>query len=219
MIEDNWEPTDEDIKWTQDHIERMQIGDTWGIADSTIRKEEDGSMNVLKASPASLIPLQRIRKVCEKIGVELNTDDAELIQDPEAAAQESAKEWVCPTSGIPIVDFNLAEPEWVLTEADSEAWAVLVRHPSDEEDGEMYEVALSPMDYHLVAGDELFFSWNGMRVLERHEIILLADDDTLLSRLQNKEVFVMPTNYGGELIPPHLRGLIFLVPLAGDEEE
>ncbi len=29
----------------------------------------------------------------------------------------------------------------------------------------------------------------------------------------------MPTNYGGELIPPHLRGLIFVIPSVGDEEE
>jgi hypothetical protein len=58
-----------------------------------------------------------------------------------------------------------------------------------------------------------------MRVLERHEIIRLADEDTLLSKLKNEEVFVMPTNYGGELIPPHLRGLIFVIPSVGDEEE
>ena len=32
MIEDKWEPTEEDLEWTKEHYERMQVGDTWGVA-------------------------------------------------------------------------------------------------------------------------------------------------------------------------------------------
>ena len=217
MIEDDWKPTQDDIDWTKEQYARMQIGDTWGVADAVLRKDEDNVLTILQASPASLLPLERIKTVCELIDIKLNSEGAQMVHDAQAAAQQAAQEWTHPESGIPIVNFDLEKPEWICIEEGEEAWRVIVRHESD--DGEMHEVQLSPMDYNLVAGDELFFTWDGMRVLERHEIIELADTGELLTSITEQSVSIMPTVWKGTLVPPHLRGLIFKTDRVREEEE
>jgi hypothetical protein len=218
MIEDNWIPTDEDIKWTKQTIEQMSIGDTWGVADSILRKESEDHYDVLKASPASILPLQRIGKVLAELDIELTASNAEIVEDAQAAAQQSAQEWSCTQCDELIANFSLELGKWVLLDDDEhESWRVAVSHQTN--DGETHEVALSPMDYHLVAGDELFFSWKNNDTLERERIIELADADLLMDALQSGEVFIMPTNYEGDLIPPHLRGLLFEKHNPQDEEE
>lgn len=207
MIEDNWEPTEEDISWTKDHYERMQVGDTWGIADAVIMKHEDG-LRITKATPSSILPLERIGKVCVELGITLSAEGVEVVEDPMQAAQDTAKDWVHEESGVPLVDFDLEEAEW--HETDNGEWRVLVKHEDDEQE-------LAPMDFHLIAGDELFFSWDGMTVLERGEIIEIADSGTLINKLADESVVIMPSNWNGRSVPPHLRGLIFNV--KGDEEE
>ena len=215
MIEDNWEPAEEDVDWTRSQLERMSIGDTWGVADAVLIKENDNTLRESKASPASFLPLQRIKKVLESFDAVLITEDAELIHDPEKAAQDAAKEWTCPDTEIPIVNFDLEGAEWTHLDQDN-GWRVIVYHR--QEDVKDEGVALSPMDYHLVAGDELFFSWKGMRVLEREEIIALADSGAFDEPLNRESLFIMGTFHDGETIPPHLRGLIF-VKTNRDEEE
>lgn len=214
MITDNWIPAQDDIEWTREHYEKMSMGDTWGVADAVLRKDEDNILTVLNASPASLLPLERIKKVCELIGVTMIADDAELIQDPQAAAQAAAEEWTSPNTGIPLVNFDLENAEWVLMDPDEEAWRVAIRH---HDEGDTDEVALSPMDYHLLAGDDLFFTWDKMQVLERHEIIDMADEGNILSALENNTVVIMPSVWNEKPVPPHLRGLIFHT--KGIEEE
>ena len=216
MIEDNWEPTQDDIDWTKEHYERMQVGDTWGVADAVIRKDED-ELVVIKATPQSILPLQRIAKVCHALGIKLSAEEAEMVEDSMEAAQETAQSWAHEESGELLVNFDLEEPTWLETEQGE--WRVLIKH----EDG--HEQHLSPMDYHLLAGDDLFFSWRGMQVLERNEIIDLADESKFIDALKSGEIFVMPTEITTHLTehsitettPPHLRGLIFRY--AWDEEE
>ena len=90
MIEDNWEPSQEDIDWTKEHYERMQVGDTSGVADAVIRKDED-ELVVIKATPHSILPLQRIGKVCHALGIKLSAEEAEMVDDSMQAAQETAQ--------------------------------------------------------------------------------------------------------------------------------
>jgi hypothetical protein len=207
MIEDNWEPTEEDITWTKDHYEKMQVGDTWGIADAVIMKEEDG-LRITKATPSSILPLERIGKVCIELGITLSADGVEVVEDPMQAAQETAQNWVHEESGVPLVNFDLDGAEW--RETENGEWRVLVKHEDDEQE-------LAPMDFHLIAGDELFFSWDGMNVLERGEIIEIADSGALMQKLADESVIIMPSIWNGRAVPPHLRGLIFNA--KGDEEE
>lgn len=224
MIEDTWEPTKEDIDWTDDHLDKMNDGDTWGVADAVLRKTGHQKMEVVSMTSASLLPLQRIAKVLKALDVELDLTGAELVEDAQAAAQASAQEWTCTHEGCEerLANFDLESGEWVVLDADSESWRVLLTHTG--EDGEEHQVAVAPMDYHLLAGDDLFFSWKGHRVLERHEIIDMADEGRLLQQLNDGRVFIMPTvwkehhteHHTETIIPPHLRGLIFVF---GDEEE
>jgi|DEB0MinimDraft_4_1074332.scaffolds.fasta_scaffold02746_6 hypothetical protein len=226
MIQDEWQPEEKDVEWTREQFKRMSVGDTWGVADAVLRKDDDNTLKVIQASPSSILPLERIKKVCEVLEVSFDVSEAELINDPERAAQEAAKEWVHPESEIPITNFDLENAQWneVTHEGMQGAWEVVVEHESDDPDNP-HRVTMTPMDYHLVAGDELFFSWRGQdglvwRVIEREEIIALADSGTFLEPLAftNEMLLVMPTMYEGVVIPPHLRGLIF-TPRPRDEEE
>lgn len=214
MIEDNWTPTEDDIVWTREQFKRMSVGDTWGVADSVLRKNDNNTLKVVQASPSSILPLERIKKVCEVLEIFFDASEAELVNDPQAAAQQAAQEWE--HEGIPVVNYDLENAEWMCLDPDAEAWRVIVRHESDDPD-KPHEVALSPMDYNLVAGDELFFTWDGMPVLERQEIIDMADEGTLMRALETKRVVIMPSTWNSELVPPHLRGLIFKT--NRDEEE
>jgi len=214
MIQDDWKPTDEDLEWTKEHFERMQIGDTWGVADAVLKKVSDNHLNVESATPSSMMPLERIGKVCVELDIDFTAADAEIVHDPQEAAQKAALEWTH-ESGIPVSNFDMENAEWVCLDED-ESWRVIVRHESDDPD-KPHEVALAPMDYHLLAGDELFFSWKGMLVLEREEIIGMTDDGSLMRSLETGDVIVMPTTWNHELVPPHLRGLIFNT--VRDEEE
>lgn len=215
MIQEEWEPTEDDIGWTKDHFARMQVGDTWGVADAVIKKESETHLNVVSASPSSLLPLERIGKVCVALDIEFTAADAEIIHDPQGAAQEAAQEWEY--EGIPLTNFDLENAEWILVDDTNETWGVVIRHESDDPD-KPHEVTMAPMDYHLIAGDELFFSWKGMPVLEREEIITLADDRMFQRALFIERIVIMTTHdEDGDLVPPHLRGLIFKA--VRDEEE
>jgi len=208
MIEDKWKPTEEDLEWTKEHYERMQVGDTWGVADAVIRKDEDGFV-VIKATPQSILPLERIAKVCHALNISLTAEEAEMVDDSMQAAQEAAQSWVHEESGALLVNFELEEPIWL--EENENEWRVLIKH----DDG--YEQLLSPMDYHLLAGDDLFFTWKGMQVMEREALIEMADDMTFVDALKNGDILLMPSEWRGDVIPPHLRGLMFRT--SRDEEE
>lgn len=208
MIEDNWTPTEEDLEWTKEHYERMQIGDTWGVADAVIRKDENGLV-VIKATPQSILPLERIAKVCHALDIELTAEEAEMVDDSMQAAQEAAQSWAHEESGALLVNFELEDPTWF--ETDESEWRVLIKH----DDG--YEQILSPMDYHLLAGDDLFFTWKGLRVVEREALINIADTTTLIDSLTSGDILLMPSEWRGDVIPPHLRGLLFNA--LRDEEE
>ena len=208
MIEDKWEPTEEDLEWTKEHYERMQVGDTWGVADAVIRKDEDGFV-VIKATPQSILPLERIAKVCHALDINLTAEEAEMVDDSMQAAQEAAQSWAHEESGALLVNFELEDPTWF--ETDEGEWRVLIKH----DDG--YEQILSPMDYHLLAGDDLFFTWKGMQVMERETLIDMADDTTFVDALKNGDILLMPSEWRGDVIPPHLRGLMFRT--SRDEEE
>ena len=108
-------------------------------------------------------------------------------------------------------NFDLDNPEWMMIEED--VWRVAIHHPDDDD---VSAVMLSPMDYHVLAGDDLFFSWKGMQVVDRAELIDAADMGGFATKLITGEFIVMTTEYEGELIPPHLRGLVFRT--LGEEE-
>jgi len=226
---DDWKPTDFDIEWTKEHFSNMAIGDTWSVSGALLEKTEKDELTLRQYPPESSMAVERVAIVCNEFDVNFISKNAELIEDPMLAAQNAAKEWIHPESQIPLINFDLANPHWSVSAVPSQdeegnsiltdQWVVRVTHPND--DGDEHEVLMTPMDYHLIAGDDLFFTWNSMRVVEREEAIKLADDGLVVSHLLDKNIVLLGSEYidneGNHVVPPHLRGM--MVSRIIDEEE
>lgn len=215
---DNWTPQQEDIDWTRQHTNTMAVGDTWTVSGALIEKTDKDVLTLRQYPAESAMAIERVARVCAEIDITFNVKEAQLIEDPLEAAQNAAKEWADPESGIPLVNFDLENAEWIINVVPSQdesgktvlidQWTVRITHAKDEEEGEAHEVFMTPMDYHLVAGDDLFFNWQGYRVIEREEAILLADDGSLIPMLQNGTVILFGTQHKEMAVPPHMRGML-----------
>lgn len=230
MLNDKWKPTNDDIEWTKNHFGNMAVGDTWSVSGAIVEKTDKDELTLRQYPPESAMAIERVALVCNEFDVEFISEHAELIENPMEAAQNAAKQWADPESGIPLANFDLANPTWSVTAVPSQdetgnavlidQWIVTVTHPNDEEEGEVHSVNMTPMDYHLIAGDDLFFTWRNLRVIERQEAIRLADEGLTVELLLSKQIILL----GSELIedenyvvPPHLRGM--MVTRITDEEE
>lgn len=228
---DNWQPQKEDLDWTDDHFSSMAVGDTWSVSGALLEKTAEKELTLRQYPVESAMAVERLSKVCDEIQVEFNVEGAELIEDPISAAQKAAEAWAHPESGIPLINFDLDNPEWSVHAVPSvdengesviiDQWTVRITHPNDEEEGEVHEVLMTPMDYHLIAGDDLFFNWRGLRVIERGEAIELSDNDSLLHHIVNGTVILLGSKYMDSDVPPHMRGMLVsaLNNLDVDEEE
>ena len=220
---DDWLPQKEDLDWTDNHFSAMSVGDTWSVSGALLEKSAEKELTLRQYPVESTMAIQRLMQVCDEIGVEFNSEGSQLIEDPMSAAQNAAKEWADPNSGIPLVNFDLANGRWDVHAVPSQdesgesiivdQWTVCVTHPNDEEEGEVHEVMMTPMDYHLIAGDELFFSWKGMRVIEREEAIELANSREFLLQMLDGGVELLGDTYvhdedGEWPVPPHMRGML-----------
>jgi hypothetical protein len=227
MIED-WTPTQDDIDWTKNHFGNMAIGDTWSVSGALLEKTEKDELTLRQYPPESSMAVERVAIVCNQFDVEFISKDAELIENPMEAAQNAAKEWVDPESQIPLANFDLANAHWSVSAVPSQdekgdailidQWVVRVTHPNDN--GDEHEVSMTPMDYHLIAGDDLFFTWRGMRVVEREEAIELANSALVIDLMKKEQIVLLGSELHGEekiVVPPHLRGM--MVTKIVDEEE
>lgn len=217
---DDWTPAQEDMDWTKEHFDSMALGDTWSVSGALLEKVDKDELALRQYPPESSMAVERIAIVCNQIDIKFSSAQAELIEDPMAAAQKAAQEWTDPESDIPLVNFNLAEAEWSVSAVPSQdesgsavlidQWTVRVLHPND--DGDDHEVIMTPMDFHLIAGDDLFFTWKGLRVIERDEAIELADNGLTMTRLSEGDVILLGSNHTEDeekfVVPPHLRGML-----------
>tara|TARA_R110000796_G_scaffold54307_1_gene126967 strand:- start:686 stop:1369 length:684 start_codon:yes stop_codon:yes gene_type:complete len=225
---DNWTPEQQDIDWTQEHFNSMAVGDTWSVSGALIEKISDTELSLRQYPAEAALAAERVAKVCGEMGVVFNTEDAELIDDPMASAAAAASGWVCPESNIHLCNFDLQDAEWSVSavptqtntgEAEiTDQWTVRITHPND--DGDAHEVFMTPMDYHLIAGDDLFFSWQGFRVIEREEAVRYADDrESFLACLDNLSIALLGSTYNESPVPPHMRGMLVTKLTALGEEE
>ena len=230
---DNWQPQKEDLDWTQEHFDSMADGDTWSVSGALLEKVSDKELALRQYPTESAMAVERIARVCEDLDILLNTDEAELIEDPVEAAQQAAQEWTHPESQIPLVNFDLVNAEWSMNVAPSqseegepilvEQWIVRITHPN--EDGDDHEILMTPMDFHLIAGDDLFFSWRELRVIEREEAIKLSKD-IVLELIEGNVVLLGESLKDDDedeehIVPPHMRGMLVLksnISHSGEEE-
>lgn len=228
---DDWKPAEEDMDWTERHFDSMAVGDTWSVSGALLEKTEEKQLTLRQYPAESSLAVQRVQLVCEAINIDFNSEGSQLIEDPMKAAQQAAQEWQDPESGIPLVNFDLANPHWSVSAVPSQdaegnavltdQWTVRITHPNEE--GDAHEVLMTPMDYHLIAGDDLFFSWNGMRVVERQEAIEIGNSrEYMLQMIDGNIMLLGDTLVNDEEetleVPPHLRGML-MTRITTDEEE
>tara|TARA_R110000744_G_scaffold274263_1_gene387428 strand:- start:313 stop:993 length:681 start_codon:yes stop_codon:yes gene_type:complete len=224
---DNWTPAQDDIDWTRNHFDSMAVGDTWSVSGALLEKTDASELTLRQYPPESSMAIERVAAVCNQIDVKFESEGSELIEDPMDAAQKAAQEWVDPASDIPLINFGLENATWFVNAVPSQdeqgesviidQWSVRITHPN--EDGDEHEVLMTPMDYHIIAGDDLFFAWKGMRVIEREEAIELADNrEKLMDGLADSTIELLGTMHNDTAVPPHLRGM-FMAHTNLDEEE
>jgi len=228
---DDWKPAEEDMDWTERHFDSMAVGDTWSVSGALLEKTEEKQLTLRQYPAESSLAVQRVQLVCEAINIDFNSEGSQLIVDPMKAAQQAAQEWQDPESGIPLVNFDLANPHWSVSAVPSQdaegnavltdQWTVRITHPNEE--GDAHEVLMTPMDYHLIAGDDLFFTWNDMRVLERQEAIEIGNSrEYMLQMIDGNIMLLGDTLVNDEEetleVPPHLRGML-MTRITTDEEE
>ena len=188
---DDWTPAQEDMDWTKEHFDSMALGDTWSVSGALLEKVDKDELALRQYPPESSMAVERIAIVCNQIDIKFSSAQAELIEDPMAAAQKAAQD----ESGSAVL---------------IDQWTVRVLHPND--DGDDHEVIMTPMDFHLIAGDDLFFTWKGLRVIERDEAIELADNGLTMTRLSEGDVILLGSNHTEDeeklVVPPHLRGML-----------
>ncbi len=229
---DNWKPTQDDIDWTRNHFDSMAVGDTWSVSGALLEKTDASELTLRQYPAESAMAVERVGVVCVSIDVNFVTEGSELIEDPMDAAQKAAQEWADPESGIPLINFDLANAEWSVSAVPSQdeegnailidQWNVRITHENEEEEGDEHEVLMTPMDYHIIAGDDLFFTWKGMRVVEREQAIELADSELVTVSLLEGDIALLGSEYMLHdtlfVVPPHLRGML-MTRITTDEEE
>lgn len=228
-----WEPTDDDIAWTKNVVEALEVGQDWLEGEMAFRRTGEKTLTLISRTERAGEPAERVGIVLENMDWELDTSETKVIPNDPAAVmgnmQQEAQSWMCPScSEVPIVNLPLEDAQWrvIITgehgievagagnTEQEEQWVVVTPCP-----GCTADVLLSPMDYSLVAGEDLFYTWNAgdltLRVLARDEVTQLVDADLL----SPEDSVVLGSVYKDTVVPPHMRGtLCIAVSTTGEEE-
>jgi len=232
MTDEEWNgPTEEDIEWTKSMFQQIEIGGVWAPANSGVEYTRTGETEVsltrLLNHPSAGAIHARVLEVLEKTEWTVREDSAELVTPPinpveaindrKEREQEIAARWECPSDCEQLLrDMPLEKGIWTYegmqqaltdegTIVDTERWAVQV---SCDVCGAL--ISLEPYDYTILGGDELSWQWGIHRVMDREDIIRAVDN--------SKELTILGTEYEGQRVPPHMRGLIVHVPIILEEE-
>jgi hypothetical protein len=216
-----WEPTEDDINWTRHELDTIEVGGTWSTGDCLFLRAEEKALTVLSVQERAIAVLDRIEVVLDAIEWTLNKEGMRIVPDDPAQqmamAQHEASNWQCPTEDCEcrLVNMDLEDAEWVnhgpqpTLDADgneglADRWLVrVVCHECND------PLNIAPIDYGLIAGDELFYTVNlygsvTLRVMAREEIIKMADNEEDVG-------FIVGSHFINALdkkhdIPPHIQG-------------
>ena len=226
MSEDNWEPSKEDIEWTEKILETLEPGKSWVEGEMLFYCSEDKTLSLVSRTERAEEPARRVGIVLEKLGWNHITDDVTIIPNDPLVAMEEAQKiatgWMCPhCEDERIINFDLQKVTWesqgkhkALTEDGIEEftrWCVHSYCPKCKE-----KVVLTPEDYALIAGEEAFYTWYTdkyvIRAMHREDIIDMVDNK------RDIVTDVIGTDWHGIVVPPHMQGtFVSMTPI--DEEE
>jgi len=222
MTEEHWEPTEEDLEWTRGVVENLEMNQDWMEGEMAFRRTGDTTLTLLTRTERAEKAADRVYMVLQTIGWKLDESQAKIIpDDPQLAAEMMQKEalsWMCPAcTTVPVVNMALENGEW----------QVLGNTQYVGEDGETTEVArwvvglvcdcgegvyLAPDDYYLIAGEALFYTWEGWVPIHPEQICEAVDKGYW------EDLYARPlgSSRGGKPVPLHMRGLMCV---RGKEEE
>jgi hypothetical protein len=220
-----WNPTEEDVEWTKGIVEGLEMGQDWMEGEMAFRRTGDATLTLLTRTERAESAMRRVEVVLQMIGWHLEMEQAKIIpDDPQLAAemmQKEAQSWLCPgCEGCPVIDMGLEDGVWQVIgnthHVDEggdvisvDRWVVGLACPDCEE-----MIYLSPDDYYLIAGEHLFYTWEGWFPIQPEQIAEAVDKgywDDLNAR-------PLGSSRGGKPVPPHMRGLI-CIKKHGEEEE
>jgi len=226
-----WEPTEDDLAWTREQLDALDEGHVWNTGEVQYQHTGDKQLLLLTRTERAAGAHERICTVLDTLGWTC-VDDAAVItpDDPVEQliqAQQFAKEWRCPNDGCEtlLIDCALEGAVWVNhglqlavapdgTETEAERWLVDVACVDCSS-----VIAMNPLDYALIAGDDLFhtFRCDGLtyRVLSREATIALIDSG-------GNGVALGSRGIRDESIPPHIQGAFCAVEVesrTGQSEE
>tara|TARA_R100000008_G_scaffold55157_1_gene33798 strand:- start:5 stop:676 length:672 start_codon:yes stop_codon:yes gene_type:complete len=223
-MSEEWAPTDEDIAWTKGVVESLEIGQDWMEGEMAFRKIGDASLLLLTRTERAEGASHRVRTVLELLGWDLDESQARIIpDDPMLAAemmQEEAQSWLCPhCNEVPVVNMDLENAGWDIVgnnqfvdesghETIADRWVIGLTCECEE------IVYLSPDDYYLVAGEELFYTWKGWFPVKPEQICEAVDK----GYWDDLNAQALGSNWDGKPVPLHMRGLM-CVRRKGEEEE
>ena len=221
---EEWTPSEEDLVWTRGVVENLEIGQDWMEGEMAFRKTGDSTLTLLTRTERAEMAIRRVRTVLEELEWELDESQTKIIpDDPMLAAemmQKEAQSWLCPhCEGCPVVDMDLEHAEWGTLgnnqfvdeggkEVITDRWVVGLTCDCEE------VIYLSPDDYYLVAGDQLFYTWEGWFPIQPEQIVEAVDKGYW------EDLYAQPlgSEWDGKPVPLHMRGLM-CVRRKGEEEE
>jgi len=214
MKNPDWEPTEEDIDWTRGVVESLEIGQDWMEGEMAFRRTGDTTLTLLTRTERAESAADRVASVLQTIEWELDETQAKIIpDDPMLAAEMMQKEalsWMCPScTAVPVVNMALENGEWQMlgntqyVGEDGETtlvdrWVVGLTCDCGE------EVYLAPDDYYLIAGEDLFYTWEGLVPVQPEQIVEAVDKGNW------EDLYARPlgSEWDGNPVPPHMRGLM-----------
>ena len=229
-----WEPTEDDVKWTRHELEGIEIGGTWSTGECLFLRAEERALTVLSVQERAVPVIDRVESVLNAMEWTMNKEGMQIVPDDPAQqmamAQHEASNCKCPTKDceMRLVNMDLEKAEWMNhgpqptldvngNEGLADRW--LVKVVCHECDG---AVNIAPIDYGLIAGDELFYTVNlyegvTLRVMAREEIIEMVDNE-------GDEGFIVGSHFINALdekhdIPPHIQGSYVQLVRHDEEEE
>tara|TARA_R100000008_G_C3554353_1_gene152339 strand:- start:163 stop:846 length:684 start_codon:yes stop_codon:yes gene_type:complete len=224
-----WEPSEDDVDWTQSQLDSLAIDDIWNTGDMQYQRTGETELTLISRAQRAEIAHERVLKVLSALEWSCVDENAVVTPDDPVEqlvqAQEQAQTWKCPSEDCDglVKDCELEDAAWVNggmypamapdgTETEAERWFV------DISCGECdTPIRMNPLDYALLAGDDLFHTYRTdahlYRVLPRELMIELIDAG-------DEGIALGSTDLDGNPLPPHLQGTYCLVsPLPVSEEE
>lgn len=233
----DWQPSEDLIKWGEEHFASMTVNSIWSPDDSgvTFKKTDEKTFALVYRMnhPVSEQHYDRLKILLGECGYNVEEpDDVQVVTpplNPQAQAhmeferrQDIARAWVC-ECGFPLANCELENhtAEYVETvEAATDTnetvpidlWRYKINCGQCDT-----EISIDPDDFHLLAGDELFMQWTSSThnyvALTRAQLKDFADNgmfDLTDSGGYPDFITVLGQKCNDEPVPPWLWGLSVL---------